>query len=267
LPGVPDTPRGTLPWADQLADLAFAGHGHYTSMQVRGGRVRGLDLHLARLRQSSLELFGREVDGDRVRRYLRQATARGRADVSAQINVFSLDGDAVTAGRPLDPAVLVRTGPPVSPEPTPVRARTAPYERFLPHVKNVATMGLVYHRRPAALDGFDDVVFVDRSGFISEGSIWNVAFFDGNQIVWPSAPALPGITMQLAQAGLRREGIRFRAAPVHISDLISFRSAVLMNSIDPARPLAGIDDVAFVEDHALLDTLRRCYESNEPQAI
>ena len=128
-------------------------------------------------------------------------------------------------------------------------------------------MDLVHHRRQAKLAGFDDVVFVDGDGFVSEGSIWNVAFFDGSEVVWPSAPALLGITMQLVQAGLRRDGLPFRTGPVHTLDLDSFRSAVLMNSITPARPLASIDHVAFVEDHAWMEALRHCYDGNDPHAI
>ena len=155
---------------DDLGPLTFAGYGHFTSMQVRDHRVRGLDLHLVRLRQGSLDLFGRAADDDRVRRYLRQAIRSGPGDVSLQVNVFSSDGEAVQAGRPVDPDTLVRTGPPVAAETTPVRARTARHERFLPHIKNVATMDLVHHRRQAKLAGFDDVVFVDGAAFVSEGS-------------------------------------------------------------------------------------------------
>ena len=36
-----------------LAPLAFAGYAHFTALQVRGHRVRGLDLHLRRLRTAS----------------------------------------------------------------------------------------------------------------------------------------------------------------------------------------------------------------------
>jgi branched-subunit amino acid aminotransferase/4-amino-4-deoxychorismate lyase len=57
-----------------LQELAFAGYGHFTSMQVRGHQVRGLDLHLERLARDSLELFGRPVDQQGVLRHLRQAT-------------------------------------------------------------------------------------------------------------------------------------------------------------------------------------------------
>lgn len=40
-------PAGERPaTATDLAPLAFAGYAHFTAMQVRGGGVRGLDLHL-----------------------------------------------------------------------------------------------------------------------------------------------------------------------------------------------------------------------------
>jgi hypothetical protein len=57
--------------AEDLAPLAFAGYGHYTSMQVRERAVRGLDLHLERLRRGSVELFGAAADPARLRRCLR----------------------------------------------------------------------------------------------------------------------------------------------------------------------------------------------------
>ena len=50
--------NGRSATAGELGPLAFAGYAHFTALQVRGGKVRGLDLHLQRLRSASLELFG-----------------------------------------------------------------------------------------------------------------------------------------------------------------------------------------------------------------
>lgn len=250
-----------------LEELAFAGYGHFTSMQVRGHRVRGLDLHLERLGRDSLELFGRAVDGRRVLSYLRQATDGLPGDLSLQVNLFSRDEAAVEAGRPVEPDVLVRAGPPAEAGTTPVRVRTDVHERFLPEVKHVATLGLVYLWRRARRDGFDDVLFVDRDGFVSEGSIWNLCLFDGERVVWPAAPALRGITMQLVQAGLAREGVPSATRPVHRDDLGRFRSAVLMNSIVPGRPLAAIDGVELPGNTELLDVVRRAYLGSQEQPL
>jgi branched-subunit amino acid aminotransferase/4-amino-4-deoxychorismate lyase len=184
-----------------------------------------------------------------------------------QVNVFSLDDEGVEAGRPVETGVLVRVGPPAVAATAPVRVRTTVHERLLPQVKHVATLGLVYHWRQARQDGFDDVLFVDRDGFVFEGPIWNICFSDGQQVVWPAAPALRGITMQLVQAGLRRENVPAATRPIHRDDLSGSRSAVLMNSIVPGQPVLGIDDAELSGDGELLATVRRCHETNERQPL
>src|SRR3546814_3650403 len=51
--------------AADLVALAMRNHGHFTTMQVRDGAVRGLDLHLARLREATAELFDVAFDDAR----------------------------------------------------------------------------------------------------------------------------------------------------------------------------------------------------------
>jgi hypothetical protein len=41
-----------------LRAVLLGGYGHFTAMQVRDGRTRGLDLHLRRLDAGNRELFG-----------------------------------------------------------------------------------------------------------------------------------------------------------------------------------------------------------------
>lgn len=62
---------------EELAPLAFAGYAHFTAMQVRDGQVRGLDLHLERLRVSSVALFGQALPENRMRLYLHEALKAG----------------------------------------------------------------------------------------------------------------------------------------------------------------------------------------------
>ena len=192
----------------QLAPLAFSGYAHYTSMQVRAGRVVGLDLHLDRLTTSAQELFGVAPARDRLRSLLRHALRHGDGDASAQMTLFTADGSALLSGAAVEPSVLVRTSPLVSWAAPPMRVRSVPFERFLPHVKNADALGLTLHVRQARSDGYDDVVFTTPTGEMSKGSIWNVALQapDGT-VVWPSAPSLPGITQRLVQQGLDQLGV------------------------------------------------------------
>jgi branched-subunit amino acid aminotransferase/4-amino-4-deoxychorismate lyase len=156
---------------------------------------------------------------------------------------------------------MVSVSDPVDGTPGPARrVRMATYERELPHLKHVATMGLTYHRLQAREAGYDDVLFVGRDGYLREGSVWNVAFWDGKQVVWPEAEVLPGITMQLLRAALGRIGVPSSARRLTADALPLLRSAAATNSHCPSQPLARIGEVAFPgDDGALADAMNTAW--------
>ena len=66
--------------AEAWRDLALEHYGHFTAMQVRAGRTRGLDLHLRRLDAASRELFGQPLPASLVRDRIRHALRDGRPE-------------------------------------------------------------------------------------------------------------------------------------------------------------------------------------------
>jgi branched-subunit amino acid aminotransferase/4-amino-4-deoxychorismate lyase len=252
---------------DDLKALALLNYGHFTSMQVSGGCVRGLDLHLARLQSATRELFASALDTATVRGYMRSALD-GRAGAwSLRTSVFSRGFQRDHPARPATPDVLVAVGAPRKGSAAPSRLKTFHHERVLPHVKHVGTFPLFHYRRLAQLDGFEDALFVDATDVISEASVWNIGFFDGNGVVWPDAPALAGISMQLLRAGLQRRGIPSTSRRVTRADVATFRSAFLTNSSCAVQPIAAIDEVNFTIDPDLDRMLEECYATNPWQKI
>nr|WTB34144.1 aminotransferase class IV [Streptomyces sp. NBC_00830] len=228
--------------------MATWNYGHFTSMQLRDRAVRGLDLHMRRLEEGSTALFGDAVKSDsgRIRELIRHAL---REECAASVRVSVVP----RVGVPLSTDVMVSVSAPVADTPRPaLRVRTATYERELPHLKHVATMGLTYQQLQARGEGFDDVLFVGRDGFLREGSVWNVAFWDGEQVLWPEAEMLPGITMQLLQTALTRIGVPWSSRQLTSDDLPGLRAAAATNSHCPSQPLASIDKVAFHGDDGAL---------------
>jgi branched-subunit amino acid aminotransferase/4-amino-4-deoxychorismate lyase len=254
----------------QVDDLRWpltTNYGHFTSMRVVDGCVRGLDLHLQRLDVSTRFLFGHSLDIDAVRNWLREAVDGDESELSVRINVFSR---AYNRDRPADAAkpdvlIAVTSAPAASVQP--LRVKSFAYERDLPQVKHVGTFALFHHRRLAQQAGFDDALFVDRDGNVSEGSIWNIAFFDGERIVWPNAQQLEGIGKQLLKRGFAQRGVESIDAAVPLSRVGDFRAAFFTNSSQPVRFIERIDDIAFARDDALGAQLGACYDSNSPQRI
>lgn len=254
----------------RVEDLRFliqTNYGHFSAMRVLEGGVRGLDLHLARIERATRELFGAAIDRERVRACLRHAIAGSGDALALRVNIFSRSLDRDRLLQPCEPDVLVIAAPASPPPAAPLRLKSFRYSRELAHVKHVGTFPLFHYRRLAQQAGFDDAVFVDDAGCISEGSIWNIGFFDGDGIVWPDAPQLAGVAMQLLQAGLVRAGIASAVNRIALRETDRFRSAFFTNSSNPVRLIAGIDAVGFAVDPSLAARLRDAYDSNPLQLV
>ncbi|MFE7460135.1 aminotransferase class IV family protein [Streptomyces sp. NPDC057554] len=242
-----------------LTPLAFAGHAHFTAMQIRGGRARGLDLHLERLRSASVELFGRALPDDVVRTHLRTALRDGPADLSLTATVYSPAGEFTAADADL--GLLIRTGPPSSGPGGPLALAAVEHERFLPHVKHVGEVAKTHLLRQAVAEGFDDAAFLDREGRFSEATIWNLVFWDGASVVWPEARVLTGTTLGIVRRQLAALGIGQRVAPVTPADLPALAGAAVMNSWTPGIPVHRIGATELPAAPRFLEALHRAYEA------
>jgi branched-subunit amino acid aminotransferase/4-amino-4-deoxychorismate lyase len=234
---------------------------------VEDGGARGLDLHLVRLEAEAVDLFGLAVPEALLRERMRQALDERPGRFSLRVNLFS---DAISLRAPdavVQPRVLTTLSPPASPLTTPLRLQTQVYARDVPHLKHAATFGLTRARRQAVLAGFDDALFVDAAGRISEGSIWNIGFVEGETVVWPEAPLLAGTGQALLQRGMAEFGLRGVTRAVQLSDLAAFDAAFICNSATPACTVAAIDEHQFGPAEPLISQLIAAWRSNPCQAI
>ena len=241
--------NGETAAVEQIWDLDLSESGHFTAMQVRGRQTLGMDFHLARLDGATRELFGVGLDADRVRGYIRHALSDDTADASVRVNVFR-------SGTADDVSVTISVRPP-APEPAdPQSLQTVEYQRPVAHIKHAGGFGQSYYGGLARGNGFDEALFLGPGGAISEGSITNIGFIEGDAIVWPEAPALRGVMMQVLQRELERKRLPWRYEAVHVADLGSFDGAFVTNSHGMAT-VARIDDRSLPRDAALLRTAKQ----------
>ncbi|NGO72902.1 aminotransferase class IV family protein [Streptomyces boncukensis] len=258
--------NGRTATAEELAPLAFAGYAHFTAAQVRGGRIRGLDLHLARLRSASLEMFGKALPDDRVRSWLRTALEAGQGDLSLTATAYSRAGEFTAGGGGTEPDLLVRTGPPASGPDGPLALAAVAHERDLPAVKHVGEVAKTYHLRQAVERGFDDAAFVDRRGRLSEGTIWNLAFWDGTAVIWPEAAVLAGTMQGVVRRQLDRLGVPQRVREVTPEGVRELAGAVVMNSWTPGVPVSRIGAVPLPGAPEFVDLLHRAHAAEPATA-
>ena len=250
-----ETPRieinGVSPTAVLLRAAVHNNYGHFTAMQVRNRRVRGLELHLARMAAASREVFGAALDTGAVRDHIRHALGADTSDASVRVYVLELEDR---------PAVMVTVRPPASMREGPWKLQSVPYQRPVAHIKHASDFGQGYYRRLARRNGFDDALLTGPGGVICEGGTTNIGFSDGSAVTWPDGPALAGITMQLLNQQLPGVGLTSRRERVRIPDVGGF-AAVFVTNARGIAAVGQIDDRAVPVDARLMKTLADAYES------
>lgn len=243
----------------ELQALALTNYGHFTTMRVEDGRVRGLALHLERLEQDCRALFGVGLDLERVRAYARRALPPSGA-VVVRVTVFDPALDVGTIGAPAEPRILVTTRAAGSMMLGPMRVRTVHYVRDLPSVKSVGLFGALRHRREAQLAGYDDALFLDGTGAISEGGTWNIGFVRNGELIWPEAAYLVGTAMRVlrAETGTTMEAVR---------SLDGFEAAFATNAAFGVRPIGAVDSTVLAEAHPVVERLRAAYAAQQGELL
>lgn len=227
----------------ELSGLALQGYGHFTTMLVTDLRVRGLRLHTERLSRDCKTLFGTDLDIARVRELARRA-ARARPSPSiVRVTVFDPSLDLARPAERSLPQILVSTRPAPTCEPEPVSLGVRSFSRDSPTVKSTALFGSIRQRRAAQLEGFDDALFVGVDGRISEGPTWNIGFLDGSGLVWPQAPCLPGVTMELVSRAAQKLGVPVSTRPLAAVAATRMAGAFVTNATTGVRPVAVLDGV------------------------
>ena len=249
--------NGAPPTVEALYLAAVGNHGHYTSMQVRDRAVAGLDLHLRRLREAAAEVFpDSPAPADSAVVDLIGHALRDERDASVRVTVLPGTQIMVSVTAPVQDTAR-----------PPLRVRTLRYQRELPHLKHRATFGLTHHHLAARRAGFDDVLFTGYDDVVREGSVWNVVFFDGERIVWPRAPMLAGITMQVLRRTLPQLGIPDTTAEITVAALPGLTGAAAVNSHCPDQPIAAVDDVSLPGYGPLTALLRQAWDAVEWQPL
>lgn len=237
----------------ELQTLALTNYGHFTSFRVEDGRVRGFGLHLRRLADDCLTLFGVELDLDRLSYFVRRVA--GNAGIATiRVTIFDPSTDLGNPSTAVDPHILVTQRPAAAIPSRPLRVQTREYVREAHEIKSVGLFASLRLRRAAQLDGFDDALFLNSTNQVSEGSTWNVGFFDGTRLIWPEAKLLSGVTMRLLQKA--HPGC---ILPVGRTDIAEMEATFATNAATGIRAISAIDDIEFPTNHWIIDSLMDDY--------
>ena len=216
--------------------METAGYGLIETMRVREGRIPFLERHLARL-ERSLRALG---------------LPRPARDVAALVTPFSGTGNAVLRVEVCDgrATVTVRELPALD---APAVITAAEPHRPYPN-KTTERDCFVDAAEEAEIAEADDALLLTPEGWVAEGTVWNVFWWDGDRLHTPAEDVgmLPGIgrARVLELAGTVEQGRYPRQA-------IEGKSLFLSNAVRGIVPFAALDGVRVPADPRTAELARR----------
>jgi len=212
------------------------GYGLIETMRVRDGRIPFLERHLARLGGSLGEL----------------GLPTPSQDVAALVKPFAGTGDAVLRVEVRDgrASVTVRELPPL--EPPAVIIASEPHQPY-PH-KTTERDCFTDAGREAEVAEADDAVLLTPEGWVAEGTVWTVFWWDGDVLRTPALDLgiLPGIgRARVLELVKRAEQGRY---PVQE---LAGKSPFLTNAVRGIVPIASLDGVPVPADARTAELAQR----------
>jgi D-alanine transaminase len=232
----------------QLAD------GVYEVCEVRGGELIDEERHLERLKRSLGELrIAAPVPGSALRVIMREVARRNRV-VDGLVYVQVTRGVAPREHAfPVEPVAptLVVTAKSISLDSRDARAAkgvavvTTPETRWARvDIKTIGLLANVLAKQQAHEAGAFEAWFVDRDGFVTEGSSSNAWIVTGKGAV-VTRPAdtaiLRGVTRMALIDVLAHEGLRFEERAFSLKEARGAREAFLTSATTAVTPIVSID--------------------------
>ena len=237
-----------------IDDRAFVfGDGVYEVCEVRGGALIDEDRHLARLARSlSLVRIAAPLTEPALRCVLREVVARNR--VCDGLVYFQITRGAARRDFPFPlsakPGIVI-TAKNLDPRLNEARAAegikvvTAPDERWArPHIKSLQLLPNVLAKQNAREAGAYETWFVDKAGFVTEGSSSNawIVTAQGRLVTRPLDGAiLPGVTRATLIEVAARLGLVFEERAFTLSEAFEAREALMSSATTIALPIVAID--------------------------
>lgn len=113
----------------------------------------------------------------------------------------------------------------------------------LVYIKSTSFLENILARQEALQNGWDEILFTNISGFLTEGSITNLFIVKDEKIFTPSVKCglLPGIVRQKILGMVLKLGCQILEGQLTCRDLLSSQEAFLTNSLMGIMPLVKIN--------------------------
>ncbi len=123
-----------------------------------------------------------------------------------------------------------------------VAVRRNSYDALPPNIKSLNYLNNILAKIEANVKGGDEAIFLDKDGFVSEGSGDNVFIVKNGKIITPpTINNLRGITRDVTIEIIQKLGIPFKEANIGLYDLYTADEAFVTGTAAEIAPIVEID--------------------------
>lgn len=263
------TPRSPMVWIDGTivdADTPVVtatdhglllGDGVFEALVVRNGKASMLDRHLRRLRRGLERLDIAEAPDDATIATAIDSLvdASGLIDARVRLTVTAGPGPTTRERGPRPTTVI--TIDRLAPSPTTATLTIVPWARNerspLAGIKGIAWADNAFALRHAKANGFDNALFLDTTGRLSECATANVFVVLGDEIATPSLAS--GCLAGTVREALLERGVAVER-DLRPADLARADAVFITTSTTGVVPVERVDDRRFPTDSPAIDRAR-----------
>uniref|UniRef100_A0A7J2TKJ8 Branched-chain-amino-acid aminotransferase n=1 Tax=Archaeoglobus fulgidus TaxID=2234 RepID=A0A7J2TKJ8_ARCFL len=123
-----------------------------------------------------------------------------------------------------------------------VAVRRNPYDALPPNIKSLNYLNNILAKIEANVKGGDEAIFLDKLGFISEGSGDNIFIVKNGVILTPpTINSLPGITREVVIEIVKKLGIPFFERNLSLYDLYTADEVFVTGTAAEIAPIVEVD--------------------------
>jgi len=257
--------NGELIWADQALISAAAegcayGFGIFETLKVAGGRAFFVEEHCRRFSRSCKELaMPLPLDFESIRGaigmlILANGLGRGTLKILYTKDHKKFDLLLTTKENPY-PEAIYDQGFWICM----ASAKRNPYAK-LTYIKSSNYMENLLEKEQAAVKGFDEAIFLNTDGYLSEGACTNLFFVKEGIVFTPSIACglLPGILREKVIGLIHRSSLRLETGQFREDDLWESDEVFLTNSRMEIMPVSKIHTKSYdLEENRITRRLRK----------
>ncbi len=223
---------------DLLPHLFDSYKGYFTTLKFENNKIYFLDKHIERLKNTAkyLNFDFIEYNFEHIIKQLIQINNRNKA----RIKIIFYNPSRIKCVIMLSELDTIEH---------PIRLKTAVVERNSQNYKYKLfdnTENLFYHNKAKKINT-DDILFVDKNGYLLEATFSNIFLIYDKRIFTPpdNFPILEGIIRNFLIEHPLPDGFSVVKKKIHYSELPNFEEAFITNSIKGIVPIKQIDKISY----------------------